>query len=390
VKIVCAGGGTGGHTLPVLAVIKAIERKSKDSKIIFIGSRFGIESRLVPKMGIKYYGISTGKFRRYHNSKILNIIDPTTLIHNGKDFFNFLKGIGEARSVLLLERPDVIFAKGGFVSLPVGVAAKMMKIPIIVHESDVVMGLANRKLSGFAEKVCVSFPTKNYEHLVESKKLIETGNPIRDDVMMGDGDNLKKDLGFKNDKKTLLVLGGSQGSRFINDLIIDKIEKILREWQLIWITGDRDIDLISYQVESIDKELRQNLRLYGFLTTEMADVYAASDLVISRAGSNVLFELAALRKPVILIPYDESAGSHQLENAKLFSRSGAAYLFRQDNLNSDKLFHQIDYLFSSPDELDSMRAAMTKWSDLGSSEKVANEIIKVGEREYEENRKTKE
>lgn len=341
-------------------------------------------------MGIRYYGISTGKFRRYHNSKILNIIDPTTLIHNGKDFFNFLKGIGEARSVLLHEKPDVIFAKGGFVSLPVGVAAKMMKIPIIVHESDVVMGLANRKLSGFAERVCVSFPTKNYEHLVEAEKLIETGNPIRDDVMMGDGDKFKKDLGFKKDKKTLLVLGGSQGSRFINNLIIDKIEKILREWQLIWVTGDRDIDLISYQVENIDKELRQNLRLYGFLTTEMADVYAACDLVISRAGSNVLFELAALRKPVILIPYDESAGSHQLENAKLFSRSGAAYLFRQDNLSSDKLFHQINYLFNNPDELDSMRAAMTKWSDLGSSEKVANEIIKVGEREYEENRKTEE
>jgi len=341
-------------------------------------------------MGIKYYGISTGKFRRYHSSKILNIIDLTTLIHNGKDFFNFLKGIGEARSVLLHERPDVIFAKGGFVSLPVGVAAKMLKIPIIVHESDVVMGLANRKLSGFAEKVCVSFPTKNYEHLVPAEKLIETGNPIRDDVMMGDGDRLKEELGFKKDKKTLLVLGGSQGSRFINNLIIDKIEKILREWQLIWVTGDRDIDLISYQVENIDKELRQNLRLYGFLTTEMAAVYAASDLVISRAGSNVLFELAALRKPVILIPYDESAGSHQLENAKLFSRSGAAYLFRQDNLNSEKLFHQINYLFNNPDELESMRAAMAKWSDLGSSEKVANEIIKVGEREYEENRKTKE
>lgn len=340
-------------------------------------------------MGIKYYGVSSGKFRRYHKSKLLNLLDPSTLFLNIRDFFNFIKGVSEARSILKHEKPDVLFAKGGFVSLPVGLAAKTLKIPVVVHESDVVMGLANRKLSAFSEKVCVSFPIENYNELIDPKKLVETGNPIRDDILMGDGDRLKSLLGFKKDRKTILLLGGSQGSRFLNDLILDKIEAILSEWQLIWVTGDKDIDLITYQLENIDESLSKKVKTFGFLTTELADVYAAADLVISRAGSNVLFELAALMKPAILIPYDVSAGSHQLENAKLFSRSGAAYLFRQESLNSERLFHQIKYLFENPDELSSMQLAMKKWSDLGASEKVANEVLATGERIIEENRESK-
>lgn len=338
-------------------------------------------------MGIKYYGISTGKFRRYHQSKILNIVDPSTLFLNISDFFRFIKGFVESRSILKHEKPDVLFAKGGFVSLPVGIAAKSLKIPIVVHESDVVMGLANRKLSSFAEKVCVSFPINNYTEVIEENKLIETGNPIRDDVLMGDGRRLKDSLGFSDNVKTLLILGGSQGSKFINELVLENIERILRNWQLIWVTGDKGIDLITYQVEHIDDSLRKKIKLYGFLTTEMADVYAASDLVVTRAGSNVLFELAALSKPAILIPYDESAGSHQLENAKLFSRSGAAYLLRQHDLNSKSLFSQIEYLFNNPEELDSMSLAMSKWSDLNSASRVAKEIIEIGESKIEENRK---
>jgi UDP-N-acetylglucosamine--N-acetylmuramyl-(pentapeptide) pyrophosphoryl-undecaprenol N-acetylglucosamine transferase len=389
VKIACVGGGTGGHTLPVLAVIKAIEKKDKDAKIIFIGSRFGIESKLVPKMGIKYYGVSTGKFRRYHSSNLLNIIDPTTLFKNIGDFFRFLKGVSESRSILKHEKPDVIFAKGGFVSLPIGLAAKTLKIPVVVHESDVVMGLANRKLSSFADKVCVSFPASNYQDSIESEKIIETGNPIRDDILVGDKDKLKSELGFTDEIKTLLILGGSQGSKFINELVLENIEKILKNWQLIWVTGDKGIDIITYQVENIDEDLRSKVKLYGFLTTEMADVYAAADLVVSRAGSNVLFELAALSKPAILIPFDEAAGSHQLENAKLFSRSGAAHLLRQVDLTPENFIKQIEYFFNNPEELEEMRGAMQKWADIHSAEKVATEIIKTGEKSLEKIRKSK-
>lgn len=387
--MLCAGGGTGGHTLPVLAIVKAIERENEDTKILFVGSRFGMESRLVPKMGIKYYGVSTGKFRRYHSSKILNLIDVTTIFKNIADFFRFLKGIFEARSIIAHERPDVVFAKGGYVSLPVALAARTLRIPVVSHESDLVMGMANRRIAKFAEKVCVAFPVKYYKDQVDDTKLIETGNPIREDVLMGNGDLLLSKIGFKKSKRTLLVIGGSQGSRFINELVLEKIEQIARSYQLIWITGERDADLINYRLEELLDELKKNIKVYGFITSELADVYAASDLVVSRAGSNVLFELAALSKPAILIPFDVAAGSHQLENAKLFSRSGAAYLFRQGNLTAEGLLHQINYLFENEEELRSMAKKMGDWADLGASGKVAKIILEAGEKQIEESREAK-
>jgi len=356
---------------------------------VFIGSRFGIESKIVPKIGIKYYGISTGKFRRYHNSKILNIIDPTTFFKNVFDFFRFLKGVFEARTILRHEKPDLVFAKGGYVSLPVGLAAKLQNITIISHESDIIMGLANRKIAKYATRVCVAFPKKYYIDNVSESKIEETGNPIREDILMGNGDSLKERLKFSKNEKTLLVLGGSQGSRFINELISEKIKDILINWQLIWITGERDADLINYRLNELPQSLKKRAKIYGFITSEMADVYGAADLVISRAGSNVLFELAALSKPAILIPFDESAGSHQLENAKLFSRSGAAYLFRQSKLTAEGLFHQIDYLFKNEKELKIMAQKMGEWADLGASDKVARIIIKVAEEKIEQDREVK-
>jgi UDP-N-acetylglucosamine--N-acetylmuramyl-(pentapeptide) pyrophosphoryl-undecaprenol N-acetylglucosamine transferase len=350
-----------------------------------VGSRFGIEARLVPKMGIKYYGISTGKFRRYHSSMFLNIIDPTTLFKNFVDFFRFIKGIGEARTILTHEKPDVVFAKGGFVSLPVGIAAKLAKVPLVTHESDVVMGLANRKLAAFAEKVCVSFPLKSMEiEDITEEKIVETGNPIRDDVLMGNGEKFLDGLGFDKTDKTTLLLGGSQGSRFLNDLLAERIEKILDLTQIIWIAGERDADLVNYRVAELTPEQRKRVKVYGFVTSEMADVYAASDLVICRSGSNVLFELAAIGKPAILVPYDDAAGGHQLANAKVFSRSGAAYLFRQHDLTGASLAHQIDFLFKNEKELASMSQAMRNLSDLGAAEKVARVIMVVGEASHEQ------
>lgn len=338
----------------------------------------------MPKMGIKYYGVSTGKFRRYHNSAILNLVDPTTFYRNFTDFFRFLRGIGEARTILAHEKPDVVFAKGGFVSLPVGLAARMLKIPVVNHESDVVMGLANRKISRFAEKVCVSFPKSTMElEEIGEDKVVETGNPIRDDILMGDRERYLKTINFNKNLKTILLLGGSQGSRFLNDLLSEKLEKVLELGQVIWIAGERDSDIINFRISELLPDLRSRIKVYGFVTSELSDVYAAADLVISRSGSNVLFELAALGKPAILVPYDDAAGSHQLANAKVFSRSGAASLFRQHDLTGTSLYNQINYLFKNEKELKSMSDAMHKLSDLGASEKVAKIIIEVGEKHLE-------
>lgn len=348
----------------------------------------GIESRLIPKLGVKYFGISAGKFRRYHRSMMLNLIDPTTLFKNIKDFFEFLKGIKEARDILLFEKPDVVFAKGGYVSFPVGLAARWAGIPLVIHESDLVMGLSNKKMSSIAERVCVSFPVKNYDQIAK-EKLEYTGNPVRDDIQSGGGESLLKKLGFSKERKTILVLGGSQGSQFINESINAILLNILENYQLLWISGERDADWINYEIKNnIPQELKKYVKVYGFATSELADLYSAADLVISRAGSNVLFELSALGKPAILIPLESSAGGHQLENAKYFSRNGAAFIFRQSNFDTKKFFKHISYVLSSVEELNKMASKIKSLADPEAADKVAKIIYETGEKSIEKNRKS--
>lgn len=373
----------------MLAVINSLKKLDANSKVFFVGSRFGIESKLIPKMGIKYYGISTGKFRRYHKSKILNLIDPTTLFNNIGDFFRFLKGIVESRNILSHENPDVLFAKGGFVSLPVGIAARTLRIPIVIHESDLVMGLANRQMSKFANKICISFPKKNFPN-IDQEKIEETGNPVREDILKGDGKVLKKQLNFSNDLKTILILGGSQGSQFINETISQILKEILFEAQILWVTGERDNAWVNLRIKELPPELKTRVAAFGFLTSEMADVYDAADLVISRSGSNVIFELAALGKPAIFIPYDVSVGGHQFQNARYFSRSGAAYVFNQQTLEPKKLLHQVKYLIENESELSKMSSKIKGFADLESPTKVAKIILQVGKEKYEQTREDKE
>lgn len=355
-------------------------------KVFFIGSKFGIETKLIPKMGLKYYGISCGKFRRYHSSKILNIIDPATLVKNVSDLFKFFAGIREARAILLMERPDVVFAKGGFVSLPIGIAARLLKIPVVLHESDVVMGLANRQMARFASKVCVSFPAKNYPD-IDPDKIVETGNPIREDILGGNGPSFLKSIGFDSKVKTILMMGGSQGSLFLNETLLSISRKVLEDFQLIWIAGDRDYDFINYQLKELPSSLQKRVKLYGFVASELGDIYAASDLIISRSGSNSLFEMAAVGKPGILIPYAESTGGHQLANAVLFSRTGAAYLLKQPSLTGKKLLHQVKYLLSNEKELLQMSEKMNKWASIGAADNVAKVVYDEGVRKIEQTTK---
>jgi UDP-N-acetylglucosamine--N-acetylmuramyl-(pentapeptide) pyrophosphoryl-undecaprenol N-acetylglucosamine transferase len=388
VKIAVTGGGTGGHTLPTLAVIKSLKRIDQETSIFFIGSRFGIEAQLIPKMGIEYFGISTGKFRRYHKSKILNIIDPTTLFKNISDFFKFIAGIGQARRILTDKNPDVLFAKGGYVSLPVGIAARTLKIPVIAHESDAVMGMANRQMSHFAKKICISFPEKMYPD-IDKGILEETGNPIRDDILMGDGVRFKSEIGFSSDRKTILILGGSQGSLFINETVMDIAEELLENYQILWIAGERDADFVSYKTKELPESKRKFVKVYGFVTSEMADIYAATDIAITRSGSNAIFELAALGKPAIFIPHDVSPGGHQFENARTFSRSGAAYVMGQDTLTPKKLMHQLLFLLENDEEMTKMSEKMRALADMGAADKVANVVYEEGIKNFEQTRKYK-
>lgn len=317
---------------------------------------------------------------------ILNIIDLSTLFRNVADFFRFIKGIFEAREVLSMENPDVLFAKGGYVSLPVGIAARTLGIPIVIHESDIVMGMANRKLVSSADKVCVSFPANNYPD-IPAEKIIETGNPVRGDILMGDGLRLKESLGFNKKRKTILIMGGSQGSQFINELVMEIIEPLLLDYQIIWVAGEGSAELVEYRVSEIDDSLKKFVKVYGFVGSEIADIYAASDIFIGRAGSNVIFELAAIGLPAIFIPLGTSASGHQFENARLLSRSGAASILKEDSVTSKKLLHQVNYLLSNSEEMNSMSEKMRKWGNVGAADAVAKTVYEIGEQSIEQNRK---
>jgi UDP-N-acetylglucosamine--N-acetylmuramyl-(pentapeptide) pyrophosphoryl-undecaprenol N-acetylglucosamine transferase len=387
VKVAVTGGGTGGHILPVLAVINSLRKVDPDLKIFFIGSRFGLESQLIPKMGVKYYGISTGKFRRYHKSKILNIIDPTTIYNNTKDFFRFLKGIREARNILMHEAPDVIFAKGGYVSLPVGYASKMTKTPLIIHESDTIMGVANKMMSKYAKKVAVTFPVSLFPE-VPKENIIQTGNPVREDLLGIDRGVGLASLGLNKNKKTLLIIGGSQGSLFINDNMAEIAEDLLEDIQIIWIAGERDAEIIDYRMKDISEKRKENLRLYGFVTSEMGNLYAAADLAVTRPGSNILFELAALGKPAILIPPSENiAGGHQFQNARYFSRNGASLVIKQPDVTPKKLAAHIRRLLNDSEEIKFMSDKMLSLSKPNAANDISDIIYEVGEEHVVETRK---
>jgi UDP-N-acetylglucosamine--N-acetylmuramyl-(pentapeptide) pyrophosphoryl-undecaprenol N-acetylglucosamine transferase len=376
-RIIVSGGGTGGHISPVLAVVTELARLDKTIEILYVGSTEGQESKIIPQTGMKYASISTGKFRRYHTSALLNIIDPTTLFANISDFFKFIRGYFQARDIISEYDPDVIFAKGGYVSLPVGLAAHSLHYPLVIHESDSVMGMANRMLAKKADKVCVSYPVKSYNE-VDREKLVYSGNPVRSDIYGGSIENAVKELGLDPNLPTIMVIGGSQGSLVINQVVSESLTQLLERYQIIHVSGERDYDWLGFQANKLDEKIRSRYRLFNFLSGNLKDAYAASDLVISRAGNNVIAELAAIKRPMILIPLSTSAGSHQLSNAKIVSRMGAAMLLLQENLNAKTLIRKIDYLFDNPEEMKAMTEKVSTLATPDAANIVAKEIYNQG------------
>jgi UDP-N-acetylglucosamine--N-acetylmuramyl-(pentapeptide) pyrophosphoryl-undecaprenol N-acetylglucosamine transferase len=285
-----SGGGTGGHISPVLAVVSELKKLDPHAEILYIGSKEGLESKIVPQTGLDYREISSGKFRRYHSNTVLNIIDPTTLFKNIRDLFRFVRGIFEANRIIREYDPDVIFTKGGFVSLPVGIAAGFAGYPYVIHESDSIMGMSNRHLAKKAVKIAVSYPKKYYEDLDE-ERVVYTGNPIREDVLDGSEKSGLEEFKLNKDLPVLMVIGGSQGALAINQVVSGALNKLLPNYQIIHVSGERDYDWLSYQAQKLPEELRQNYHLYNFLSGNLKDAYAVADLVISRAGNNELLSL---------------------------------------------------------------------------------------------------
>ena len=317
-RILLTGGGTAGHVTPNLALLPSLRKE--EFEIHYIGSYNGIERRLIEDAGIPYDGISSGKLRRYFDIK--NFSDPLRV----------LKGYGQAKRLMKQYHPDIVFSKGGFVSVPVVLAAKHYKIPVIIHESDMTPGLANKICIPAAKKVCCNFPeTLNY---LPKDKAVLSGSPIREELLTGDRLSGLQYAGLSANRPVILVIGGSLGSVTVNHAVRSILPKLLSQFQVIHICGKGNLDesLIGtsgyVQYEYVDKPLRH--------------LFAAADLIISRAGANSICEILALRKPNILIPLSAAASrGDQILNANSFAKQGFSTVLEEEVLTSDTLYQAV-------------------------------------------------
>lgn len=323
-KIVLTGGGTAGHVTPNIALIPAL--KEQGYEISYIGSYNGIEKKLIEEMNIPYYGIATGKFRRYFDVK--NLTDP----------FRVIKGMFQAKKLLQELKPDVVFSKGGFVSVPVVRAAGKCHIPAISHESDMTPGLANKISAKYAAKVCCNFPET--VEIIPNGKGVLTGTPIRKELLSGDkvaGLNL---CGFNTEKPVLMVIGGSLGALHVNEAIRAIIPELIRKYQVIHICGKGKVDKSFYNTTGYYQ--------FEYVNTELKDLFAAADIVVSRAGANVICELLAMKKPNLLIPLPASSSrGDQILNANSFKKQGYSDVLEEENMTNDTLLDAINNLYEN-------------------------------------------
>ncbi len=319
-NFVFTGGGTAGHVTPNVSLIPLMQQKGYT--VHYIGRCEGIERDIIEKMpGVIYHGISAGKLRRYNNIK--NLTDPFRVV---KGYFQALKIMGQLK-------PAGLFSKGGFVSVPVVMAAKMHGVPVVIHESDMTPGLATKLCLPHAKKACTSFK-KTAEDL--GKKGVFTGTPLRDELFHGSGDIARKKLMLDN-KPVILVMGGSLGAKSINDNMRKILDRLLPVFNIIHICGNGKKD------ETIDKKGYIQLE---YVNEELPDIMALSDIVVSRAGSNSINEFLALNKPMLLIPLSaQFSRGDQLVNADEFEALGYCKKLLEEDITEDKLINTIRDLY---------------------------------------------
>lgn len=321
-RIVLTGGGTAGHVTPNIALIPKL--RELDYEIYYIGSYEGIEKKLIEDFDIPYFGIATGKFRRYLDPK--NFTDP----------FRVMKGYSEARKYLKKICPDIVFSKGGFVSVPVVRAAASLNIPCIIHESDMTPGLANKLCIPVAHKVCCNFP-ETIQMLPEGKAVL-TGSPIREELARGNKIAAYDMCRFTANKPVIMVIGGSLGAETINKTVRGALPRLLQDFQVVHICGKDKIDNLMLNI--------QGYKQFEYVKTELKDIFAMSDVVISRAGANSICELLALKKPNLLIPLSaHSSRGDQILNAKSFESQGFSLVTDDDYLTESLLVEKVHELY---------------------------------------------
>ncbi len=370
-KILLTGGGTGGHFYPLIAVAESINKTVKEEKLLPVQLYFLSDSPhdadMLLENNIQYVNISAGKMRRYFS------------LANFFDFFKTIYGIIEATIKVFDIYPDVIFSKGAYTSFPVLVAARLLQIPVVIHESDSVPGRTTLWSSKFAKRIAVSYPES--VQYFDAKKVAVTGNPVRKSIqMLQTKENSKEFLTMPEGIPTVLILGGSLGARIINDQVLSILPALVEKYYVIHQTGKANIQEVigTANVILTDPKLKIRYRPYDYLNNlNMSMAAGAADVIVSRAGS-AIFEIATWGVPSIIIPITDSNGDHQRQNAYNYARSGAATVIEEVNLSANILLSEINRILEDKNLRDKMKAGAKSFIKTDAAELIAKEILKIG------------
>ncbi|MBN2546502.1 MAG: undecaprenyldiphospho-muramoylpentapeptide beta-N-acetylglucosaminyltransferase [Spirochaetes bacterium] len=367
IKIIFTGGGSGGHTMPALAMIKTLQKHYDKKKIkyeiLYIGSKDSIEKSIIEKHNINYKTISTGKFRRYFSLK------------NITDIFNVIKGFFDSIKIIKNFKPHIIFSTGGFVSVPPVIAGYFKKIPILIHEQTIDAGLANKIAGVFATKIALTFnESKKY---FKSKKCIFTGIPLREEIFSGKKENAYKKFGFDKKIPVVYFTGGGLGSHILNLSSFKFLPQLLENANVIFQTGSsfnsKDYLMMLKLRDGLPENKKRRFIVYNFINEDIADIYSIVSLAVGRSGSGTVNEFMALKIPAIYIPLKIATNNEQYKNASVHVKNKSAMIIEEKDLTKDNLFNAIsDILFT--DKIKTMKKNLNKLNHQSGNKKLLNLI----------------
>lgn len=369
-RILFTGGGSGGHFFPLLAVIQEVKRLSEEERILelelfYMGPR-GIGDTILVEESVTPIWITTGKMRRYFS------------VRNFSDTIKVFIGILQALWKVFVLYPDVVFSKGGYGALPAVIAAIILRIPLVIHESDSVPGRVNAFSARFARRIGIAFTES--AHLFPAEKTALVGVPIQKRILGGNKEDAKEQLGIFTDLPVIGVIGGSQGAEHVNEAILTALKDIVEKYEVVHQTGQKNLENVTGEARVIlEFGHKEHYRAFGFMDSGLLRAfYAASDIIISRAGASSIFEIAAWGKPAILIPLANAAADHQRKNAYEYAARGAAVIIEESNLTPHILLAEIERIFNDPDQKKKMSEAAQQFAKIDAAEVIAREIIKLG------------
>lgn len=368
-RILFTGGGTGGHFFPIIAIAREIkdiaeEERILDTQFFYVGPESPGEE-VLEKEGVVISRITTGKVRRYFS--FWNFVDALKIVY----------GLAQSFWKLFILMPDAVFSKGGYGSFPVLFVARIYRLPVIIHESDIIPGRVNKWAAKFASRVAVSF--SKTAALFPADKVAVTGNPVRKRILGGNANEAREEFKAFTEKPVVFIIGGSQGSQVLNDTMLGILKDLVKRYEVIHQTGVKNYEDVVLQARLILEGKMGDYHVYPFLDEgQLRNAYLLSDIIVSRAGAGAIFEIAAWGKPSILVPLKDAAQNHQRENAYEYGRAGAAIIIEEANLTPQILLHEIGSVIGDKERLKKMSESAQRFARIDGTEVIAREILKLG------------